>query len=101
MVGFFLDRKAQPSLRMAWFWKVNSLCHAVLGMSLLCPAFMFVDNMLSSQLSWFCLCAACPDAGCTHFIVGRDMAGSKSSITGDDFYGMYDAQVRPQYAAVQ
>jgi ATP sulfurylase len=31
--------------------------------------------------------------GCTHFIVGRDMAGSKSSITGDDFYGMYDAQV--------
>lgn len=34
-----------------------------------------------------------PCAGCTHFIVGRDMAGSKSSITGDDFYGMYDAQV--------
>lgn len=32
-------------------------------------------------------------AGCTHFIVGRDMAGSKSSITGEDFYGMYDAQV--------
>merc|ERR1712138_152684 len=30
--------------------------------------------------------------GCTHFIVGRDMAGSKSSITGDDFYGAYDAQ---------
>lgn len=31
--------------------------------------------------------------GCTHFIIGRDMAGSKSSITGDDFYGAYDAQV--------
>jgi len=30
--------------------------------------------------------------GCTHFIIGRDMAGSKSSITGDDFYGAYDAQ---------
>jgi len=30
--------------------------------------------------------------GCTHFIVGRDMAGSKSSVTGDDFYGAYDAQ---------
>ncbi|KAF8065943.1 sua1 [Scenedesmus sp. PABB004] len=30
--------------------------------------------------------------GCTHFIVGRDMAGSKSSLTGEDFYGMYDAQ---------
>mmetsp|Transcript_32132 Transcript_32132/g.83697 ORF Transcript_32132/g.83697 Transcript_32132/m.83697 type:complete len:440 (+) Transcript_32132:57-1376(+) len=30
--------------------------------------------------------------GCTHFIVGRDMAGSKSCITGEDFYGMYDAQ---------
>lgn len=30
--------------------------------------------------------------GCTHFIVGRDMAGSKSCQTGEDFYGMYDAQ---------
>eukprot|EP00471_Norrisiella_sphaerica_P006444 CAMPEP_0184487778 /NCGR_PEP_ID=MMETSP0113_2-20130426/10328_1 /TAXON_ID=91329 /ORGANISM="Norrisiella sphaerica, Strain BC52" /LENGTH=463 /DNA_ID=CAMNT_0026870185 /DNA_START=35 /DNA_END=1426 /DNA_ORIENTATION=+ len=30
--------------------------------------------------------------GCTHFIIGRDMAGSKSSLTGDDFYGPYDAQ---------
>ena len=31
-------------------------------------------------------------AGCTHFIIGRDMAGSKSSVTGEDFYGAYDAQ---------
>ena len=31
-------------------------------------------------------------AGCTHFIIGRDMAGSKSSLTGEDFYGAYDAQ---------
>lgn len=30
--------------------------------------------------------------GCTHFIIGRDMAGCKSSITGDDFYEPYDAQ---------
>lgn len=30
--------------------------------------------------------------GCTHFIIGRDMAGSKSSLTGEDFYGPYDAQ---------
>jgi sulfate adenylyltransferase len=30
--------------------------------------------------------------GCTHFIIGRDMAGSKSSVTGVDFYGAYDAQ---------
>jgi sulfate adenylyltransferase len=30
--------------------------------------------------------------GCTHFIIGRDMAGSKSSITEEDFYGPYDAQ---------
>jgi hypothetical protein len=31
--------------------------------------------------------------GCTHFIVGRDMAGSKSCLSGEDFYGLYDAQV--------
>jgi sulfate adenylyltransferase len=30
--------------------------------------------------------------GCTHFIIGRDMAGCKSSIGGDDFYGPYQAQ---------
>ena len=30
--------------------------------------------------------------GCTHFIIGRDMAGCKSSVTGDDFYEPYDAQ---------
>ena len=30
--------------------------------------------------------------GCTHFIIGRDMAGCKSSATGEDFYGAYDAQ---------
>jgi sulfate adenylyltransferase len=30
--------------------------------------------------------------GCTHFIIGRDMAGCKSSLTGDDFYGPYAAQ---------
>jgi len=30
--------------------------------------------------------------GCTHFIIGRDMAGCKSSLTGDDFYSPYQAQ---------
>lgn len=30
--------------------------------------------------------------GCTHFIIGRDMAGSKSSVTGEDFYHPYEAQ---------
>lgn len=30
--------------------------------------------------------------GCTHFIIGRDMAGCKSSLTGEDFYGPYEAQ---------
>jgi ATP sulfurylase len=31
-------------------------------------------------------------AGCTHFIIGRDMAGCKSTLSGEDFYGAYDAQ---------
>ena len=39
--------------------------------------------------------------GCTHFIIGRDMAGSKSSITGDDYYGAYDAQETAQKYAAQ
>ena len=30
--------------------------------------------------------------GATHFIIGRDMAGCKSSLDGEDFYGPYDAQ---------
>ena len=30
--------------------------------------------------------------GCTHFIIGRDMAGCKSSLSGEDFYGPYEAQ---------
>ena len=30
--------------------------------------------------------------GATHFIVGRDMAGTKSSRTSEDFYGPFDAQ---------
>jgi len=29
--------------------------------------------------------------GATHFIIGRDMAGTKSTLSGDDFYGPYDA----------
>jgi sulfate adenylyltransferase len=32
------------------------------------------------------------NSGCTHFIIGRDMAGCKSSLSGNDFYGPYDAQ---------
>jgi sulfate adenylyltransferase len=31
--------------------------------------------------------------GATHFIIGRDMAGCKSTLTGEDFYGPYDAQI--------
>lgn len=30
--------------------------------------------------------------GCSHFIIGRDMAGCKSSLDGEDFYGAYEAQ---------
>ena len=30
--------------------------------------------------------------GCTHFIIGRDMAGCKSTLTGEDFYSPYAAQ---------
>ncbi|OLP82460.1 Sulfate adenylyltransferase [Symbiodinium microadriaticum] len=30
--------------------------------------------------------------GATHFIIGRDMAGTKSTLTSEDFYGAYEAQ---------
>ena len=30
--------------------------------------------------------------GCSHFIIGRDMAGCKSSLSGENFYDPYDAQ---------
>merc|ERR1711904_488365 len=30
--------------------------------------------------------------GATPFIIGRDMAGTKSTLTSEDFYGPYDAQ---------
>merc|ERR1711972_682015 len=30
--------------------------------------------------------------GATHFIIGRDMAGTKSTLTSDDFYGGFEAQ---------
>lgn len=30
--------------------------------------------------------------GATHFIIGRDMAGTKSTLDGEDFYGAFDAQ---------
>lgn len=30
--------------------------------------------------------------GATHFIIGRDMAGTKSTKDGEDFYGPFDAQ---------
>ena len=39
--------------------------------------------------------------GCTHFIIGRDMAGCKSSLNGDDFYGPYDAQNFAKECAVE
>ena len=39
--------------------------------------------------------------GCTHFIIGRDMAGCKSSLSGEDFYGPYDAQNFAQECAVE
>jgi len=29
--------------------------------------------------------------GCNYMIVGRDMAGTKNNLTGEDFYGPYDA----------
>merc|ERR1712232_1359568 len=30
--------------------------------------------------------------GATHFIIGRDMAGTKNTLTSDDFYGAFEAQ---------
>merc|ERR1739845_77340 len=30
--------------------------------------------------------------GATHFIIGRDMAGTWGTLTSDDFYGAFEAQ---------
>ena len=32
------------------------------------------------------------NVGATHFIIGRDMAGTKNTIDAEDFYGPYDDQ---------
>ena len=37
--------------------------------------------------------------GCTHFIIGRDMAGCKSSLNGEDFYGPYVLKILQTSAA--
>ena len=39
--------------------------------------------------------------GATHFIVGRDMAGTKSSRTSEDFYGPFDAQASARAVAAE
>jgi hypothetical protein len=39
--------------------------------------------------------------GATHFVVGRDMAGTKSTRTGEDFYGPYDAQEAARKVATE
>lgn len=39
--------------------------------------------------------------GVTHFLVGRDMAGTKSTLTEEDFYGAYDAQDALEAAATE
>jgi len=39
--------------------------------------------------------------GVTHFLVGRDMAGTKSTLTSEDFYGPYDAQDALEKAATE
>lgn len=54
------------------------------------------QSMLTAQVLRILL-----PAGCSHFIIGRDMAGSKSSLTGTDFYGAYDAQVRRHAGGIE
>ncbi len=62
-------------------WKCICTCHGL----------YWLDHRLTVTLL----------AGCTHFIIGRDMAGSKSSVTGEDFYGAYEAQEVAQKHAME
>ena len=48
--------------------------------------------LCAHPLTLLCLLPPLP-CSCTHFIIGRDMAGCKSSLTGDDFYGGWEQGV--------
>ena len=77
----FIDHQAGTFICWSYAGACLENCHAQVPLVSIAPHRPFMKAMPEIGTS------APQNYGATHFIIGRDMAGSKSSLTGEDFYG--------------